>query len=51
MLSALGMIPVYAGMRIGLRIRHRIDPERFRMIVLAVVWLTGANMIRLGFGY
>lgn len=50
-LSALGMIPVYIGMRIGLRIRNRIDPERFRMIVLAVVWLTGANMIRLGLGY
>jgi hypothetical protein len=50
-LSALGMIPVYVGMRIGLRIRNRIDPERFRMIVLAVVWLTGANMIRLGLGY
>lgn len=49
--SAVGMIPVYLGMRLGALIRHRIDAERFRMLVLAAVWLTGANMIRLGLGY
>ena len=51
LLSCVGMIPVYLGMRIGTRIRHRTDPEKFRLLVLAAVWLTGANMIRLGLGY
>lgn len=50
-LSCLGMIPVYFGMRIGTRIRHRTDPEIFRKLVLAAVWLTGVNMMRLGLGY
>lgn len=51
LLSCVGMIPVYLGMRMGTRIRHRIDPEKFRLLVLAAVWLTGINMIRLGLGY
>jgi hypothetical protein len=38
-------------MRIGMRIRHRTDPEIFRKLVLAAVWLTGVNMMRLGLGY
>jgi uncharacterized protein len=50
-LSCLGMIPVYLGMRIGMLLRHRTDPEIFRKLVLGAVCLTGANMIRLGFGY
>jgi uncharacterized membrane protein YfcA len=50
-LSALSMIPVYLGMLIGQRIRRYIDPEKFQMLVLGVVWLTGANMIRVGLGY
>jgi uncharacterized membrane protein YfcA len=51
LLSCLCMIPSYVGMRIGARIRHRTDPEKFRLLVLAAVWLTGFNMIRLGLGY
>ena len=35
----------------GQRIRRYVDPERFRLIVLAVVWLTGANLIRTGLGW
>jgi uncharacterized membrane protein YfcA len=50
-LSVLAMIPVYGGMLIGQRLRHRIDPEQFRLLVLGVVWLTGVNMIRVGLGY
>jgi uncharacterized membrane protein YfcA len=50
-LSALGMIPVYAGMLLGRRIRHRLDPEKFQLLVLLVVLLTGANMIRSGLGW
>ena len=51
MLSALGIIPVYAGMVIGQRIRARIDPDLFRRLVLAIVLLTGANMLRQGLGF
>jgi uncharacterized membrane protein YfcA len=50
-LSALAMIPVYGGMLIGQRLREKIDPEQFRLLVLGVVWLTGVNMIRVGLGY
>ncbi len=49
--SAVAMIPVYGGMLIGQRIRKYIDPERFRLLVLGVVWLTGVNMIRIGLGF
>jgi uncharacterized membrane protein YfcA len=51
LLSALGMIPVYLGMLIGQRIRQYINPAQFQMLVLGVVWLTGANMIRVGLGF
>jgi uncharacterized membrane protein YfcA len=51
LLSCLCMIPVYAGMRIGAGLRHRTDPEKFRILVLGAVCLTGLNMIRLGLGY
>ena len=50
-LSCVGMIPVYLGMQIGMRIRHRCDPEVFRKLVLGAVWLTGVNLVRLGLGY
>jgi uncharacterized membrane protein YfcA len=49
--SALAMIPTYAGMIIGRSVRQRIDPDRFRNLVLVVVWVSGANMIRLGLGH
>jgi len=49
--SAAAMLPVYLGMRIGRAIRDWIDPERFRIMVLSVVWITGANLIRIGLGF
>jgi uncharacterized membrane protein YfcA len=49
--SAVAMIPVYFGMLIGQRIRRYINPDQFRILVLGVVWLTGANLIRMGLGY
>jgi uncharacterized protein len=49
--SAVAMIPVYAGMLIGQRVRRYIDPDQFRLLVLGVIWLTGANLIRVGLGY
>jgi uncharacterized membrane protein YfcA len=51
LLSALSMIPVYAGMLIGRRIRDRTQPEMFRRLVLGTVLLTGANMVRQGLGW
>jgi uncharacterized membrane protein YfcA len=50
-MSVLGMVPVYLGMMIGQRIRSRIDQKAFRILVLGVIWITGANMIRSGLGY
>jgi uncharacterized membrane protein YfcA len=49
--SAVAMIPVYAGMLIGQRVRRYINPDQFRLLVLGVVWLTGANLIRMGLGF
>jgi uncharacterized membrane protein YfcA len=49
--SAVAMIPVYGGMLIGQRVRRYINPEQFRILVLGVVWLTGANLIRMGLGF
>jgi len=49
--STLAMIPVYIGMLIGRRIRPWVDPEKLRLAVLGVVWLTGANLIRMGLGF
>ncbi len=49
--SAIGMIPVYGGMLVGQRVRRYINPDQFRLLVLGVVWLTGANLIRMGLGY
>jgi hypothetical protein len=49
--SAVAMIPVYGGMLIGQRVRRYINPEQFRLLVLGVVWLTGANLIRMGLGF
>ncbi len=48
LLSAAGMIPVYGGMLLGQRVRNRLNAERFRLLVLATVVITGANMIRTG---
>ena len=50
-LSALGVIPVYAGMLMGRAVRKRIDPDVFRKLVLGFLLLTGANMVRQGLGF
>jgi uncharacterized membrane protein YfcA len=49
--SAVAMIPVYFGMLVGQRVRRHINPDQFRLLVLGVVWLTGANLIRMGLGF
>jgi len=51
LLSAAGMIPVYGGMLIGQRLRERLNAERFRLLVLVTVVITGVNMVRTGLGF
>lgn len=46
LISAVGMIPVYGGMLVGQRLRNRLNAERFRVLVLITVVITGANIIR-----
>lgn len=45
-LSAAACIPVFAGLLAGQRLRSRIDPGRFRKIVLGALLLIGANLVR-----
>lgn len=51
LISAVGMIPVYGGMLVGQRLRSRLNAERFRLLVLITVVITGANMLRTGLGF
>jgi uncharacterized protein len=46
LVSAIGMIPVYGGMLVGQRLRNRLNAERFRLLVLITVVITGANIVR-----
>ena len=50
-LSSLCMVPVYAGMLIGRRIRAYLPTDLFYRIVLAAILLGGANMVRQGLGF
>jgi uncharacterized protein len=47
-LSSAAMVPVYGGMLIGQRVRHYLDGNKFRLVVLACILITGVNMIRSG---
>jgi uncharacterized membrane protein YfcA len=49
--STICMIPVYVGMLIGRRVRDHLDAALFYRLVLAVVFLGGANMVRQGLGF
>ena len=43
LISAAGMIPVYGGMLVGQRLRNRLNADRFRVLVLITVVITGAK--------
>lgn len=47
-ISALMVIPVFAGMWVGFRIQDRIAQSTFRRATLVVLTLAGANLIREG---
>lgn len=44
--SAAMLLPVGAGMVLGLRLQDRLDQERFRRATLAVLVIAGLNLIR-----
>ncbi|WP_028240468.1 sulfite exporter TauE/SafE family protein [Stutzerimonas azotifigens] len=47
--SLLAVVPALVGVVAGERLRHRIDPELFRRILLAVLIVLGLNLIRRAF--
>jgi uncharacterized protein len=48
-MSALAVLPVLAGMQVGMWLRDRINQETFRRAVLFTLLLVGLNLIRRGF--
>ena len=43
--SVVGMLPVVAGIYLGGKLRHNISEERFRLAVLILLIIIGANLI------
>jgi uncharacterized membrane protein YfcA len=43
--SALALVPTFAGMFLGQRLRHRIRPEAFRRWFFAWLLVIGAYML------
>ena len=50
-LSALMLLPVLAGMALGMGLQDRMDPVRFRRITLIVLCVAGLNLLRRGLGW
>jgi uncharacterized membrane protein YfcA len=48
-LSALSLIPTFAGFWIGERLRHNMSEQAFKKIVLSVFFLMGLNLLRRAF--
>jgi uncharacterized membrane protein YfcA len=49
-ISLCAMVPIFFGMRLGAAVRSRIPPYMFRVLVLAVVTLSGAELLHKAFG-
>ena len=45
LISVIGLIPSFAGMTIGQRLRRLLDEKRFRLIVLVALLLLGLNLM------
>ena len=45
LISMIGLVPVYFGLKAGTRLRRRMAPEVFRRVVLAVLLVLGAGLI------
>jgi uncharacterized membrane protein YfcA len=48
-LSTIGVLCATAGVRLGERIRHRLSPEQFRLMVLILLVAAGLSLIVRGF--
>ena len=48
MISAVSLVPAFAGMMIGQNLREYLSEERFRLFVYVFLMLAAANLIRLG---
>lgn len=47
-ISLAALVPSFAGMWVGQRLRHRLSEERFRRWMLVFLFLLGLNLIRKG---
>jgi len=47
--GAVGVVPVMLGVFAGQHLRRRVPQDRFRLMILAVLMLIGANLVRRGF--
>ena len=43
--SAVGVVLAFSGVRLGERIRHRISPDAFRLALLAMLALMGGSLV------
>jgi uncharacterized membrane protein YfcA len=50
-LSAALVLPALGGVWLGFQLQDRLDQARFRKAVLAVLIVTGANLVRKGLGW
>ena len=50
-LSAALVLPALGGVWLGFQLQDRLDQARFRKAVLAVLIVTGANLVRKGLGF
>ena len=48
LISAISLVPAFAGMMIGQRLRGRLSEDRFRMFVYLFLLIAAANLIRKG---
>ena len=48
MISAISLVPAFAGMMIGQRLRGYLSEDRFRMFVYVFLLIAAANLIRKG---
>ena len=48
MISAVSLVPAFAGMMIGQNLREYLSEDRFRLLVYVFLMLAAANLIRLG---
>lgn len=46
-ISAIGIVPVFFGVRLGARVRRRLSRDQFRLAVLALLAILGAILIAL----